>query len=400
MTRQLISLSLLGLWWCTGALADAVLLPVYGDGPTEGFNSNDPPLAVSTNDGNPGTTLGEQRRWAFEQALDYWGRRLDSDVVIEVEAEMNDQFCDSFSAVLGLAGATTGIANWSPGAGGSGPGFANTWYPIGLANRIANEDIRPLLSDIGAEFNKRIDESNSCLGSNTWYYALGEAPAGTVSFFTTALHEIGHGLGFATLVNLANGSRASGWDDIYMKFLEDHSTGEAWPDMSDAERMASAVDTSDLHWVGANVLAATGSLSSGVSGGHVRMYAPDPLQGGSSVSHWDTVLSDNDSNDEFMEPTATGTEKSVVTHELLQDIGWNDVPANNCSFADYRLLVSSSLLGGSNTHGACVSVTYDGATITDGDTSATAGQQVILKNGFTVEQGATFAVEIDPDIGL
>ncbi|HAS22697.1 MAG TPA: hypothetical protein DCR51_06055, partial [Idiomarina loihiensis] len=133
---------------------------------------------------------------------------------------------------------------------------------------------------------KNIDESDNCLGSNTWYYALGEAPPGTISFFATVLHEIGHGIGVTTFVDNASGSRLLERDDVYMKFLEDHSTGKLWPEMDDTERMASAIDTSDLHWVGANVLAALGPLSDGISGGHAQMYAPNPLRGGSSVSHW------------------------------------------------------------------------------------------------------------------
>ncbi len=398
MTRQLIPLALLCSVWCAGVLADASLVPVYNDGASEGFNSIDPPHAVSSDDGNPGATLGEQRRWAFERALEYWGRRLDSGVVIEVIAEMNDLPCDSFGAVLGSAGPTNVMRDWLPAAGGSGPAFADTWYVIALANRIANTDMNSGSADVFSQFNKTIDESSNCLGSNTWYYALGDAPPGTVSFFKTAVHEIGHGIGFLTLVDLGSGSRFLGSDDIYMKFLEDHSTGKQWPDMTDSERAASATNTTNLHWVGSNVLAAAGSLTSGVSGGHVQMYAPDPLQGGSSVSHWDIHVAANSNND-IMGPTATGSEKLLVTGNLLHDLGWNDVPANNCTFASDRLVLSS-LFSGNNTHNACVSVTYDGAIINDGNTSTTAGREVVLKNGFSVQQGATFGVKTDPDIGF
>ncbi|BFM20146.1 hypothetical protein [Gilvimarinus japonicus] len=399
MTHQLTRLSLICSLWCTGALADAVLSPVYNDGAVEGFNSFDPPHAASADDGNPGATLGEQRRWAFERALEYWARRLDSDVVIEVAAEMNNLSCNAFSAVLGSAGPNNVSRDWFPGADGTNPTFANTWYPIALANSIADRDLGPGSSDIGSQFNKNIDESDNCLGSNTWYYALGEAPPGTISFFATVLHEIGHGIGVTTFVDNASGSRLLDRDDVYMKFLEDHSTGKLWPEMDDTERMASAIDTSDLHWVGANVLAALGPLSDGISGGHAQMYAPNPLRGGSSVSHWDTAIEDSDNNHELMEPSATGSEKLLITGELLQDLGWNDVPANDCTFTSDRLSLSS-FFSGDNTHNACVSVTYDGAVIIGGSTNATAGREVVLKNGFTVEQGATFGVNTDPDIGL
>ncbi len=388
--------------WCAGALADATLTPVYNDWSNEGFNSDDPPHVLSNEGGNPGATLGEQRRWAFERALEYWARRLDSNVVIEVGAEMNILSCNENSAVLGAAGPWLVSRDWAEGDG-SVPDFENTWYAIALANRIANRDLAIGTPDIGSEFNSFIDQSNFCLGSNTWYYALGEAPLGTVSFFATALHEIGHGLGFLTFVDLASGSRLSDdfgdWDDVYMKFLEDHSTGELWPDMTDFERSVSAEDPGDLHWVGPNVTAALGSLIDGVSGGHAQMHAPESLQPGSSVSHWDIAIEDNDNHHELMEPTATGAEKLLITGALLQDIGWNAVVANDCTFGSDRLSLSSTYFG-SNTHEACISVTYDGAVISAGDTSATAGREVVLQNGFTVEQGATFSVQIDPDIGL
>ena len=55
-----------------------------------------------------------------------------------------------------------------------------------------------------------------------------------------------------------------------------------------------------LHWVGANVVAAGAILTAGrdVISGHVKMYARNPLQQGSSVVHFDTSLTP----DQIMEP--------------------------------------------------------------------------------------------------
>lgn len=50
------------------------------------------------------------------------------------------------------------------------------------------------------------------------------------------------------------------------------------------------------------------------------MYAPNPAQSGSSVSHYDTALSP----DELMEPSYTGPLHDVgLTLELFADLGWN-----------------------------------------------------------------------------
>lgn len=384
-----------------GGAQAATLDPVYLDGGSEGFNDPGPIHQESSNDGNPGTTLGEQRRWAFEKALEFWEVRLDSNIVTQVEAEMNDLDCDDTSAVLGSAGAKNIFANWIPDSGGTA-GRTDTWYGEALANKLANKDIDADTREITSVFNSTIDESNNCLGSAVWYYALGDAPSGSVSFYSTVLHEIGHGINFQTFVNLDTGEKLSGLDDIYMVFLEDHSTGNIWPDMSNGERSTSATDTDDLHWTGAEVLSSAGSLSSGTSGGHVEMYAPSSLEGGSSVSHWDTDVDDADGNSELMEPSATGTEKVTVTDELLHDLGWNDVPAGNCTFTDDRITDSGRTISATETHEACVSVTL-GSDLTvdaDGALDVLAGHQIFIRDGFTIETGATVSIETDPGIGL
>jgi len=59
--------------------------------------------------------------------------------------------------------------------------------------------------------------------------------------------------------------------------------------------------------------------------GRGLMYAPNPYQSGSSVSHWDVSMFPN----QLMEPAINGdlTHNVVfpfdLTFELLKDIGWN-----------------------------------------------------------------------------
>src|SRR4030095_5747336 len=106
----------------------------------------------------------------------------------------------------------------------------------------------------------------------------------------------------------------------YMLNLEDHSTGMLWPAMTDAERAASAEDTNDLHWVGPTFRANTAILLAGAdANGHVEMYAPNPVESGSSVSHFGTSCTP----DEAMEPFYTHSlhDPSLARH-LMTDIGW------------------------------------------------------------------------------
>jgi len=382
----------------------ATFQATYSDGPSEGFNDPSAPQPESQSAGNPGMTLGEQRQWAFEQAFDWWDARLQSSVVIKVDAQMNDLACNSSSATLGSAGTTAIFRNWSPHP----PVFANTWYGQALANRIRQSDLCNAScassqgipdEDIDAEFNKDVDNNNSCLNGVDWFYGLGEAPPGFISFYRTVLHEIGHGVNFQTFVDITNGTKMSGFDDVFMKFLEDHSTGESWPQMTNAERQASATDTGDLHWAGPQVLAAINSVTSGAAKGHVEMYAPGAIMKGSSVSHWDTSLADAGGHSEFMEPFATGAEKDMLTDEALEDIGWSEFSA--CGGLQDEVLLQSTTVTGSQSYSACRYLILGNGFVIDptGDVQATGGYGVALRPGFEIKSGGAFTAGTDTSLG-
>src|SRR5882757_6257065 len=66
-----------------------------------GFNDPTPAAPVG---GNPGTTLGGQRLFAFTYAANIWGATLTSSVPIVINAQMTALTCTSTTAVLGSAG--------------------------------------------------------------------------------------------------------------------------------------------------------------------------------------------------------------------------------------------------------------------------------------------------------
>jgi hypothetical protein len=59
--------------------------------------------------------------------------------------------------------------------------------------------------------------------------------------------------------------------------------------------------------------------------GRALVFTPNPFQGGSSVSHWDTIATPN----QLMEPSINGdlthsvTTPQDLTFALLRDLGWN-----------------------------------------------------------------------------
>jgi len=309
--------------YCNPLQATQIVI-INMDGAGEGFNDNAAVLPVG---GNSGTTIGEQRLQVFEFAAKVWESLINSNVVIQVEAKFDPLTCTSTSAVLGSAGTKTVQRNFT-----NAP-ITNTWYSIALANSLANNDLNSS-ADIAATFNGDLDNNSNCLGSYNWYYGLdGTKPSQTIELLSVVMHEIGHGLGFQTFVDINTGAKfgTPGRDDTYMLNLEDHSLSESWSTMSNSERLASIVDAPDLHWTGSAVTSKINDFSGGINQGHVRMYAPSPVEGGSSVSHFSNALSPN----ELMEPVLTEPKQGVgLAKELFQDIGWN-------TFSNFKPVISS-----------------------------------------------------------
>jgi Dockerin type I domain len=293
--------------------ARASIVVVNGDGEDEGFNDDSPRAPVG---GNPGTTLGQQRYNVFQRAAEIWEQVIDAGVDIHVRATFDSLFCGMNVAVLGSAGAVSFFRDFT-----SAPRPA-TWYPAALANKLAGADLDPEAAEISAQFNSAV--GTTCPFPFDWYYGLdGDVDDDQIDLLTVVVHEIAHGLGFATIVQLATGVKGAGtgFDDAFMLFLEDHSTTKLYPNMTDAERVTASKDTGDLHWVGPGVVAGGVHLFAGRHdpSGHVRMFAPDPQLAGSSVSHFDAVLAPN----ELLEPAYVGPNHDVgLAEDALEDIGW------------------------------------------------------------------------------
>jgi hypothetical protein len=122
-------------------------------------------------------------------------------------------------------------------------------------------------------------------------------------------------------VDLTTGVKLLGFNDTYMLNLENHTTGKRYQQMTNTERVDASVSTGNLHWVGDNADAASGILINGVHPtGHVEMYAPNPQEPGSSVSHFSDALAP----DQIMEPFYNGPNHNVgLALQALADMGWN-----------------------------------------------------------------------------
>jgi len=287
---------------------------VNRDGSGEGLNSV---ARVAPVPGNSATTLGAQYLNVFRAAAEFWEQKIRSSVTIRVDAQLDPLNCSPNSGVLGSAGPLSGFIDFR-----NAP-RRNTIYVVAQANSLAGVDLDPGTSDLSARFNSSVG-SASCLTRLSWWLGINSrAPAGTISLFDTVLHEIGHGIGFLSLVD-QNGRRLADLNDAYMLNLFDRSQNRAWSTMTNSQRRSSSVNNGGLVWSGDNVRQGAGVFTGGRSGGLLRMYAPRTFSSGSSVSHWDTVLSP----DELMEPFATPTSDSCATVLALRDMGWRTM--NEC----------------------------------------------------------------------
>jgi hypothetical protein len=211
-----------------------------------GFNDNTAAstLSVQVLGNNPGNTVGELRRNVLEAAGARWSQFLNSQIPILVDVDFED-LGGSSAGGIALAGASASsyVRNF-PNA--PRPGI---YYPLALANSLADADLRPNLSDIDITVNSNAElDGNSGL---SWYYGLdGNTPSNLVNFSDVIAHELGHGLGFASFANLETGAFAFGDPDIFSTLIYDSEVFLSWESMNDSERLTSATNDPFVVWFG------------------------------------------------------------------------------------------------------------------------------------------------------
>ena len=174
----------------------------------------------------------------------------------------------------------------------SSPQFrANTNYPQALANHLHGSDSLPNVPDINITFNANVGVAG-VMASNSFYLGTdGAVGMNQVDFVTTALHEIGHGLGFsssfrqdgsygyASDLTVLPGVEKSGSLTAYDSFI---TVGTRTPMVSlNQSQRAAAVIGDNLFWNGANGVAGNG-------GSQPKLYAPSPFYG--RPSHLDATV--------------------------------------------------------------------------------------------------------------
>ena len=214
--RFLVLALLVGALQNTGTAYTATIIINNLDGPGEGFNDNSGRDYESWQGGNTGSTLGEQRLQAMQNAADVWAAALQSAVPIRVDVSMDPLDCAPQTGTLGFAG-PTGLVFHIP---------SQTWHSLARANADAGFDFYPADSDIRAQFNSEVG-TFTCMSNQRWYYGLNrQPPAGTVDFYATVVHELVHGLGFIDSIDATTGTFQT--RDLLPTFFDTFLADRGW----------------------------------------------------------------------------------------------------------------------------------------------------------------------------
>jgi len=167
----------------------------------------------------------------------------------------------------------------------------------------------------------------------SFYYGTTGSPGYQTDWVTVMLHEVTHGLGFSSttqsdgkyyyVVNEQGSGYYVNYPSIFDRQLYQGSTGNIrLTDLDQAQRAALLI--SNNLYAGAP----DSYLVNAHGGNRVKMYAPNPYQSGSSVSHWDNYPGFST----FMcYSIAQGfSMRSISTRELgiFKDMGWKEINPN------------------------------------------------------------------------
>ena len=264
-----------------------------------------------------------EARAAFQRAVDIWSTHIVSSVPIRISAD----YAPLASGILGSAGPNI-TANFT-----NRP-IASTWYPFALADALAGRDLSPDSGDFFYDIVATFSSARS-----DWYFGLdGNPPSNQFDFTTVVLHEIGHGLGF-----LGSGQRDNGSGDqecagvggqgcwgfassigtlpiVFDRFVDDGQGRSflstlVYPNPSNT--LGLLLQSRDLFMDSPEVVRLYGEPA--------PIWAIAPFDAGSSFSHWDEEVFQDDFAALMTPEIARGEayqDPGTLTCAFFSDIGW------------------------------------------------------------------------------
>lgn len=285
---------------------------------------------------NPASCVGTLTNWpadataAMNHVADILDDAITNDGIIVINAcyEVQDE------GTLAAAGPERFVEECSSGDGALP--VANTAYPVALANALCGADQNGATAEISASANSTI-AWDFCTTNCTW------ADPNKYDFVSTMIHELLHGVGWVD--NILDTGSFDGTPNIFSRFIACNGAtdgvctdGQPLTELAEGQVLAAAlrVGSGKLSFTGANAKAAfAGEFAGAATVQGPFLFAPNPYQQGSSISHWDDA---NATNLGRMMNAATGPGPSsrvvdAITLMSLKDLGWSVLESSDFSDA-------------------------------------------------------------------
>lgn len=319
-------------------------------------NAWNDPVAVAPVRGNTGTTRGQQRRNAMQEAARLLTAELKPAVPIRINACWRD-----LGPAVGDTSRRFTLAQAGPsdffladvGVGSHAPWLPqrHTLYAAAPAAARAGTTTCGFAGgqcdqpEVFSTYNIKVDQAGSGLGGFDYGFTQTFAQS---TFISIAIHEITHGLGFVGLMNLVSdpGARLSRYDDIYGRHVRwappGNDAGLPFLRLSQSDRLlALTSDTNGnvlpgaLKFAGPITLAGARVMNSfdceRPAPNHFSpLHAPAPVEPGSTYSHFDSCYTD-----QLMNATASALSPHTLglAQNVLYDLGWDPAPKAPFEFA-------------------------------------------------------------------
>ncbi len=204
--------------------------------------------------------VGPVRKAAFEAVAAAWSNALGGAIPIVIDVRMETDDPNTL--------ASASPTDWVIGE--------DRVIPLALAAQLNNASVNDGRSDLLVRFNP----------NHAWDYDLsGNAAPGMVSFVYTALHEVGHGLGFLSLFSHETGQVLTPLPSPFDLWMNRSQADGNRLTARAPEQVLEDLRSGDLYFAGPNAVQA--GLASVRPLPLVKLYAPAEWEPGSSASHVD-----------------------------------------------------------------------------------------------------------------
>ncbi|WP_319270867.1 T9SS type A sorting domain-containing protein [uncultured Draconibacterium sp.] len=258
----------------------------------------------------------ENAKPAFLYAVSIYENLISSPVPVKVRATWKSMGTN----VLASSAPASMYRNFN------GARLSNVYYPVALAEKLAQKDLNGAEADIECAFNSSIN----------WYYGTnGDCPSNEYDFVTVVLHELVHGLGFVGFFDIVDNKGTidnnTNAPSIYDVFIYNQGNEQ----IADEDIFARPSTTLKEQLLSNNlVLKSQGNTEA------VNVYAPQSWNVGTSIYHYpENEFSAGDAN-ALMSPFIFKGEAihypGDKTLDVLAKLGWKSVSFEGYEIKDFE----------------------------------------------------------------